>query len=89
MTDGEQGKKPPAKVIDCLRKAKIHLSDSDEVSISLALTLLDRFNSSRSNDDYEEGTIILNKVLTSHAPGDDPSQYREALENIPSSQWSD
>jgi len=77
-----KGKEPPAKVIYCLRKAKIRLPDSDELSITLSCTLLDRFCITYSNDDYEEGTVILDKVLTSHSPGDDPSQYREALRII-------
>jgi len=76
------GKEPPAKVIDCLRKAKSRLPDSDELSITLSCTLLDRFKIAYSNDDYEEGTVILDKILTSHTPGEDPSQYREALRII-------
>jgi len=77
-----KGKVPPAKVIYCLRKAKSRLPDSDELSITLSRTLLDRFHIAHSNDDYEEGTVILDKILTSHTPGDDPSQYREALDII-------
>jgi len=76
------GKEPPAKVINCLRKAKSRLPDSDELSITLSYTLLDRFFITYSNDDYEEGTVILDKILTSHTPGDDRSQYREALQII-------
>ena len=76
------GKEPRAKTIDCLRKAKIRLPDSDELSITLASTLLDRFEIAYSKDDYEEGTAILDKFLTSRGPGDEPSQYREALEFI-------
>jgi len=78
----DRGKEPPAKAIDCLRKAKSRLPDSDEISITLSCTLLDRFLIGHSNDDYEEGTVILDKFLTSHTPGDDPSQYREALRII-------
>jgi len=78
----EKGKGPPAKVIDCLRKAKSRLPDLDELSITLSCTLLDRVFIAYSNDDYEEGTVVLDKILTSHTPGDDPSQYREALRII-------
>ena len=78
----DRGKEPPAKVIDCLRKAKSRLPDSDELSITFSCTLLDRFLIGYSNDDYEEGTVILDKILTSHTPGDDPSQYGEALRII-------
>ena len=65
----EKGKEPPTKVIDCLWKVKIHLPDSDQLSITLACTLLDRFCIAYLNDDYEEGTAILDQFLTSHAPG--------------------
>ena len=84
MEASEKGKGLPAKVIDCLRKAKIRLPDSDELSITLARTLLDRFRVciAYSNDDYEEGTTALDKILSSHAPGNEPSQYREALRLI-------
>ena len=68
-----------AKVIDCLRKAKIGLPESDEISITLAFTLLERYFTSYSNDDYEEGRAILDKILTSSVPWDELSQYREAL----------
>jgi len=77
-----KGKEPPAKVIDCLRKAKKRLPDLDGLSIALACTLLDRFCIAYSNDDYEEGTAILDRFLTSRDPGDDPSQFREALSFI-------
>jgi len=73
-----KGKEPPARVVDCLRKATTRLPDSDELSITLASTLYDRFGITDSNDDYEEGKVILDKFLTSHAPGDNPSQYRDA-----------
>jgi len=77
------GKEPPAKVIDCLRNAKIRLPDSDKLSITLAGTPLNRFFIAHSNDDYyEEGTAILDKFLSSHAPRDDQNQYREALQLI-------
>ena len=78
----ENGEEPPAKVIDCLRKATICLPDLDELSIILARTLLHRFEMGSSGDDYEEGRAILDKFLTSHAPEEDPTQYREALELI-------
>ena len=76
------GKEPPAKVIDCLRKAKTRLPDSDQLSIALASTLFDRFHIAHSKDDYEEGTAILDKFLTSHTPGDEPGQYEGVLQLI-------
>ena len=78
----EKGNEPPAKVIDCLRKAKIRLPNSDGLSITLACTLIDRFHITGSNDDYEEGTVILDKFLTSHTSEDEPSLYQEALRII-------
>ena len=78
----ENGEAPPAKVIDCLRKANICLPDLDELSFTLARILLHRFEIGSSGDDYEEGRAILDKFLTTHAPEDDPTQYREALELI-------
>jgi CHAT domain-containing protein len=77
-----EGQEPLAKVIDCLRRAKNLLPNSDELSITFACTLLSRFYITYSNDDYEEGTTILDKFLTSHAPGDNPSQYLVALQAI-------
>ena len=74
------GKGPPAKVIDCLRKMKIGLPDSDELSITLACTLLDRYYVTYLTVDYEEGTAILDNFLSSHAPEDAPSQHQEALQ---------
>ena len=77
-----EGKEPPTKVIDCLRKAKqklkLSLQDSNLLSILLATTLFERFRITYSDDDFEEGTAILGKFLTSPA-GDEPSLYRHAL----------
>ena len=77
-----KGKGPPTKIIDCLWKAKIHLPDSDKLSITLACTLLNHFNKTYLDDDYKEGIAILDKFLTSHAPGDE--QYLYILEIIAS-----
>src|SRR6267142_1358164 len=66
-----------AKVIDCLREANIRFSDSDEISITLAWSLFNRFHITYSNDDYEEGAAILDKIIASHAPGDRLNQYQE------------
>jgi len=77
-----KGKGPPAKVIDCLRKARIRLPNLDELSITFAGTLFERYLIAYSNDDCEEGTAILDRFLTSHDPADDPSQYRAALHLI-------
>jgi CHAT domain-containing protein len=70
-------KEPSAKVIDCLREANIRFSDSDEISITLAWSFFNRFHITYSNDDYEEGTAILDKIIASRAPGDRLNQYQE------------
>ncbi len=67
---------PSDKVIECLREANRRLPDSHDVSTVLALSLFGRFLITYSNDDYEEGTIILNKVI--HAPGNGPTPHKEA-----------
>ena len=72
------GKEPLATIIDCLWQAKNRLPDLDELSITLTWTLLYRFDVAHLNDDYEEGTAILDKFLTSHTPEEDPNQYLEA-----------
>jgi CHAT domain-containing protein len=63
------------KVIECLREANRRLPDSHDVSNALALSLCVRFRITCSNEDYEEGTAILDKVL--HAPGDGQTQHKE------------
>ena len=69
------------KVIDCLRKAMLRLPGLHQVSMALAGSLYRRFAVAPSDDDYEEGMMILDAVLTFRGPGDAPSPYREeALE---------
>jgi CHAT domain-containing protein len=66
---------PSDKVIECLREANRRLPDSHDVSNALAMSLYDRFRITYSNDDYEEGTTVLDKVI--HAPGDGLTQHKE------------
>ena len=69
------------KVIDCLRKAIVRLPDLHQVPIVLARSLYIRFIVAPSNDDYEEGMVILDRILTFRGSGDAPSPFREkALE---------
>ena len=68
-------KEPSDKVIECLREANRRLPDSYNVSNSLGVSLYYRFSTTYSNDDYEEGTTILGKVI--HAPGDGLIQHKE------------
>jgi len=84
LFDRRGGQEPLGKVIDCLQKAKIRLplADSDELSLMLASTLFvrSRFQTAYSDDDYKEGTAILDKILTSHLPGDIPTDRPELLQ---------
>jgi CHAT domain-containing protein len=74
---------PSEQVIECLREAATRLPDLDEVSITLARSLFNRFQMTYSSDDYEEGTAILDKIIAFCDPEDRPSQTREiALELV-------
>ncbi len=74
---------PSEQVIECLREAATRLPDLDEVSITLARSLFNRFQMTYSSDDYEEGTAILDKIIAFRDPGDRPSQNHEiALELV-------
>ena len=66
---------PSDKVIECLREANVRLPDSHEISIALAWSLLERFRMAYSNDDYEEGITLLDKVT--RASGDGLTQHQE------------
>ena len=50
------------KVVPCLREANRRLPDLDEVSIMIAGLLYSRFVVTYSDDDYEEGTAVLEKI---------------------------
>jgi len=68
------------KVIGCLRRAIIRLPDLARVSIVFAKYLLGRFEITVSDDDYNEGMAVLDKVINFRGPGDTPSPYQaEAL----------
>ena len=64
---------PSEKIIDCLRKAVIRLPGLPQVSIVLAASLFIRFVVVPSDDDYEEGMEILERICGS---GDEPSPHR-------------
>ena len=66
---------PSKKVIGCLQRVIIHLPDLPLVSIVLAEYLLRRFWNTVSDDDYNEGMAILDKVIKFRGPGDMPSPY--------------
>jgi len=66
---------PSKKVIGCLQRVIIHLPDLPLVSIVLAEYLLRRFWNTVSDNDYNEGMAILDKVIKFRGPGDMPSPY--------------
>jgi len=69
--------KSSEKVTDCLRKAIVRLPGLHQVVIVLAQSLYNRFAVAPSDDDYEEGMEILDRILTFRGSGDEPSPYRE------------
>jgi len=71
---------PLEKVIGCLRRVIIRLPDLPRVSIVLARYLFRRLMITVSDDDYNEGMAVLDRVINFRGPGDTPSQYQtEAL----------
>jgi CHAT domain-containing protein len=70
-----QRQEPYDKVIGCLREANVRLrpmADSHGISVALALSLYNRFRIAYSNNDYEEGVTILDKVIC--GSGNRPTQ---------------
>jgi hypothetical protein len=68
---------PSEKVIASLRRVIRRLPDLG-VSIALAKTLFRRFEITVSDDDYNEGMAILDKIIKFRGPGDTPSPYQAA-----------
>ena len=65
------------KVTDFLRKAVVRLPDLHQVTMLLAASLYNRFVVAPSDDDYEEGMAILDRILTFCGSGGEPRPYRE------------
>ncbi len=63
---------PSEKVIGCLRTANRHLPDLHQVSFMLAQSLFNHFYITVSEDDYNEGMAILDKLISFRGPGDTP-----------------
>ena len=72
-----EGKIRSEKVTDCLRKAIVRLPGLHQVPFVLAQSLFIRFDVAPSDDDYEEGMEILDRILTFRGSGDEPSPFRE------------
>jgi len=64
------------KVIGSLRRVIIRLPDLAEVSFVLAKCLIFRLFLTFSDDDYNEGMAVLDKVINLRGPGDTPSPYQ-------------
>jgi len=68
---------PSEKVVECFREAKMRLPEVHQVSIVLARCLFRRFKVTRSDEDHEEGTRILEEVVAFCGPGERKSQYHD------------
>ncbi|KAH9025941.1 CHAT domain-containing protein [Lactarius pseudohatsudake] len=68
------------KVVECLRDAARLCppgSESHPVLYALADTLWVRFIGTHSNEDYEEGTALLERILDPNQPGGCPDSVRD------------
>jgi CHAT domain-containing protein/tetratricopeptide (TPR) repeat protein len=68
------------QVIECLRDAAAMCQcppDSHLVFFELASALRTRFMVTHSNDDYEEATALLERILDHNQPGECPDQMRD------------
>ncbi|KAH9025946.1 CHAT domain-containing protein [Lactarius pseudohatsudake] len=68
------------KVVECLRDAAGLCppgSESHPLLYALAVTFLTRFTETHSNEDYEEGTAVLERILDPNQPGEDPYSVRD------------
>ncbi|KAH9171776.1 hypothetical protein EDB89DRAFT_2229826 [Lactarius sanguifluus] len=68
------------KVVECLRDA-VRLcppgSESHPVLFALVVTLSIRFTGTHSNEDYEEGMALLERILDPNQPGECPESVRD------------
>ncbi|KAH9164561.1 CHAT domain-containing protein [Lactarius sanguifluus] len=67
------------KVVECLRDAARLCppgSESHHVLEALAVTFLIRFMGTHSNEDYEEGTALLERILDPNQPGECPDSFQ-------------
>ena len=56
----------------------MRLPDLHEISIVLAQSLFDRYDTTLLDDDYEKEMAVTEKVIAFRDPGDGPSPQREA-----------
>ncbi|KAH9171556.1 CHAT domain-containing protein [Lactarius sanguifluus] len=73
------------EVIECLRGAvKVCPPGSYEVLLALADQVCTRFFQTRSNDDYEEATVLLETILDPNQPGECPDSTRGSASSLAS-----
>ena len=65
---------PPHQVVECFREANMRLPDLQEVSLALSAAHSFRFLMTSSIDDYNDAMAPLDKVISTHFPGDCLSQ---------------
>jgi len=66
------------EVIECLQDAvKMCSPGSHQVLYALANTLCIRFMETHSNNDYEEATALLERILDPNQPGECPNSFRK------------
>ncbi|KAH9020653.1 CHAT domain-containing protein [Lactarius pseudohatsudake] len=69
------------KVVECLRDAARLCPPGSEshpgVLLALALAFWTRFRGTHSNEDYEEGTALLDRILDPNQPGECPDSVRD------------
>src|SRR6266702_4174043 len=71
------------EVIECLRDAvKLCPPGSYDVLFALADTLCTRFFKTRSNDDFEDATALLETILDPNQPGECPDSIRDLASSV-------
>ncbi|KAH9025938.1 hypothetical protein EDB85DRAFT_2292020 [Lactarius pseudohatsudake] len=75
------------KVVECLQDAAKSCppgSESHPVLFALAATLWIRFLGTHSNEDYEKGTALLERILDPNQPGECPDSVRDKVLHLAS-----
>ncbi|KAH9162890.1 CHAT domain-containing protein [Lactarius sanguifluus] len=65
------------KVVECLQDAARLCPQSHPVLFALAVTFWTRFMGTHSNEDYEEGEALLERILDPNQPGECPDLVRD------------
>ena len=70
-----QWNQPSQQIIDCLDEANLHLPDSQITSFALFRCFDLRFYITKSDEDYDNAMVALNKMLAGNSPTDSPGPY--------------